>query len=675
MVKYMIITLTVIGSMWAREEDPFRQLTCELPSPNSYRTASGAPGEAYWQQQADYDIAVELNDLEQRIYGIETITYHNNAPQQLNYLWLQLDQNILREDADKYLTKSDSLSDTISEIKYRQLTNPFEGGFHIEFVRDGSDNELEYRIHKTMLQIILLKPMNHGDSFSIKIKWWYPINNKYNETWPSRTGYEYFPETENYIYSIAQFYPRMAAYYDRKGWQHNQYLGDGEFALEFGNFKVRITLPANYVVAATGTLKNAGGVLTAEQRKRLEKARSSSNPLFIITPEEARKNELTRTKAKTTWMFEAEKVRDFAFAASRQFIWDARGVQMRDHTVMAMSFYAKEAMPLWDQYATRAIAHTLINYSKYTFDYPYPVAIAVQTGPAGGMEYPMICFNGGRPNKDGVYSESMKHKTLSVIIHEIGHNYFPMIVNSDERQWAWMDEGINTFLEYLTSQAWEKGFPSKRVPVKNITQYLSGANGTIRPVMTKADDLLKHTNTAYSKPASALNILREVVLGEERYDFAFRTYANRWMFKRPTPADFFRTMEDASGFDLDWFWRGWFFSTDWIDLSIDTVKCFEITSDSSEAQHRLYYQITVSNSGSLVTPLIIKFIYSDQSNSILYIPAEIWRYNSKKINKIVKSEKEIESIIIDPEEQLGDINTGNNYWQGRLKAEQVSVIK
>jgi hypothetical protein len=682
MGRHFYYLLLMISAVWAAEtisDDPFRQLTCELPTANSCRTASGSPGEGYWQQQADYDIRIELNDTEQRIYGSETITYYNNSPHILSYLWLQLDQNIQCKDADKYLTKTDSLSGTISSARYQQLLDPFNGGFQIESMTDGSDNMLDYYVHKTMLRINLLKALNPGDLFLIKIKWWYPINNKYNESWPSRSGYEYFAETENYLYAIAQFYPRMAAYYDQKGWQHSQYLGEGEFALEFGDYRVQITLPADYIVAATGMLKNAAAVLTSDQRNRLSEAEDASQPIFIVTPEEARRDELNRSRTKKTWIFEAEQVRDFAFAASRQFIWDAVGVPFGNRKVLAMSFYSKEAMPLWDQYATKAIVHTLQVYSQFTFAYPYPVAIAVQTGNSGGMEYPMISFNGGRPNKDGVFSESLKQRTLAVIMHEVGHNYFPMIVNSDERQWSWMDEGVNTFLEYMAKQSWQEGYPSKRVPANKISDYLSGKKGLIRPVMTQADYLLHYTENAYSKPASALYILREVVLGHDRFDFAFKAYAQRWMFKRPTPADFFRTMEDASGSDLDWFWRGWFFSTDCVDLSLDTVACFCINADSTHEMpadtDKRFYQITVSNIGGLVMPLILKLGYTDKTESLIHIPVEIWRYNPHTISKIIPSVKEIEAIILDPDEQLGDVDMSNNYWQGRLKPKPIEAIQ
>jgi hypothetical protein len=679
MKRHIFISLSFVGLLWAGEDDPFRQLTCELPSATNCRTASGAPGEAYWQQQADYNIRIELNDVEQRIYGSETITYHNNSPHALSYLWLQLDQNIQRKDADKYLAKTDSLSLTITDSRYQNLVDPFDGGFHIESISDEYGHPLDHLLYKTMMRINPEQALMPGSTYMIKLKWWYPINDKYQETWPSRSGYEYFPETENYLYAIAQFYPRMAAYYDQKGWQHNQYLGEGEFALEFGDYRVQITLPADYLVAATGRLKNTVEVLTSDQRNRLKGAEDVAQPIFIVTPEEARKNELIRKKTKKTWIFEAEKVRDFAFAASRQFIWDAMAVPFANRKVLAMSFYTKEAMPLWDQYATKTIAHTLSIYSKHTFEYPYPVAIAVQTGEGGGMEYPMISFNGGRPNKDGVYSESLKQRTLSIIIHEVGHNYFPMIVNSDERQWAWMDEGINTFLEYLAKQDWQEDYTSKRIPAKKITDYLAGRKGPIRPIMTNADNLLHFTDNAYSKPASALNILREVVLGEQRFDYAFKTYAQRWKFKRPTPADFFRTMEDASGSDLDWFWRGWFFTTDYVDLSIDTVNCYRISPDSiSEAAselEQLYYQITVSNIGGLIMPLIFEFVYADQTKSRQQIPVEIWRYNAHKISKLIVSEKEIEAVILDPDEQLGDVDMTNNYWQGKLRPKPVEVME
>jgi hypothetical protein len=388
---------------------------------------------------------------------------------------------------------------------------------------------------------------------------------------------------------MAQWFPRLVSYTDYSGWQHKQFIGRGEFTLELGDYTVRITVPADMVVAATGELQNPGEVLKAKWIERLAEAKQSEKPKFVITAEEAKANESSSSSSKKseltkTWVYDAKNVRDFAFAASRKFIWDAVGVDVDGKQVLAMSYYPNEAEPLWSQYSTEAIAHTLDVYGKFSFAYPYPVAISVN-GPVYGMEYPMICFNGPRPESDGTYSKATKYGLISVVIHEVGHNFFPMIVNSDERQWTWMDEGLNTFLQYLAEQEWEDDYPSRRGDPEKIVPYMRGGNQ--RPIMTGSEEILQFGPNGYSKPATALNILRETILGRELFDFAFREYARRWKFKRPTPSDFFRTMEDASGVDLDWFWRGWFYSTDHVDIGIDSVKLFQIESgDPDETAER-----------------------------------------------------------------------------------------
>jgi hypothetical protein len=561
--------------------DKFRQLEEILPTPNEQRAASGAPGRSYWQQRADYQIKVELDDARQRITGSETITYYNQSPDALLYLWVQLDQNLFARDSDAVLTAA---APSFKDIPYRTIDGllarrDFEGGYQIAAVRDAAGQPARHTIVKTMMRVDLPRPLAPGQSTSFSVDWSYNVNDARRVG--GRTGYEYFPKDGNYIYEIAQWFPRMAAYNDVSGWQHKQFLGSGEFTLEFGNYRVSIAAPDDHVVSATGVLQNPNEVLTAQQRARLRQAETARSPVMIVTPEEARANEAHKPGGKKTWVFAADNVRDFAFASSRKFIWDAQGHNVEGHRVLAMSFYPKEGEPLWSKYSTHAIMHTLSVYSRYSFTYPYPVAQSIN-GPVGGMEYPMICFNGPRPEEDGTYPASTKYGLISVVIHEVGHNYFPMTVNSDERQWTWMDEGLNTFLQYLAEQEWETNYPSRRGEPRNITDYMASADQV--PIMTNSESVLQFGNNAYGKPATALNILRETVLGRELFDFAFKQYAQRWKFKRPMPADFFRTMEDASGTDLDWFWRGWFYTTDHVDLSIERVRLFRTDTLNPDAE-------------------------------------------------------------------------------------------
>jgi hypothetical protein len=551
--------------------DKFRQLEEILPTPNEQRAASGAPGRNYWQQRADYNIKVELDDEHQRITGTETVTYFNQSPDTLAYLWVQLDQNLFAKDADAVLT---STAPSFTNIPFRTIDSllarrDFDGGYRIASVRDAAGAAMRHTIVKTMMRVDLPRPLASGQSTSFSVDWSYNINDARRVG--GRTGYEFFPKDGNYIYEIAQWFPRMAAYNDVSGWQHKQFLGSGEFTLEFGNYRVSITAPEDHIVSATGVLQNPNEVLTAQQRARLKQAETAKTPIFIITPDEARANETHKPAGKKTWVFAADNVRDFAFASSRKFIWDAQLHNVEGNRVMAMSFYPKEGEPLWSKYSTHAIMHTMNVYSRYSFPFPYPVAQSIN-GPVGGMEYPMICFNGPRPEEDGTYTASTKYGLISVVIHEVGHNYFPMTVNSDERQWTWMDEGLNTFLQYLSEQEWEEGYPSRRGEPRNITEYMASQDQV--PIMTNSESVLQFGNNAYGKPATALNILRETVLGRDLFDFAFKQYAQRWKFKRPMPADFFRTMEDASGVDLDWFWRGWFYTTDHVDISIERVRLY-----------------------------------------------------------------------------------------------------
>ena len=580
-MKRSFTILLVACSVVTFGQNKFAQLGTDLPTPNVYRTASGAPGHAYYQQKADYEIDVRIDDKTQRIDGKETITYTNNSPDALSYLWIQLDQNMRAQDSDTKKIRQMNLEEGASYDDIKGLHNDFDGGFKLMKVTDAAGKDIPYTVVKTMMRVDIPAPLNSGESYSMKIEYWYNINDRMQIG--GRSGYEYFEDEDNYLYTIAQFFPRMCVYNEVEGWQNKQFLGRGEFTLPFGDYKVNITVPDDHVVGSTGTLQNEKDILTAKQMERLKQARTASKPVMIVNPKEAEKAEKGKPKGEKTWTFHAENVRDFAFASSRKFIWDAMGVDIAGKNILCMSFYPKEGNPLWEQYSTEVVAHTIRTYSKFTIPYQYPVAISVHTNRIG-MEYPMICFNGGRPEEDGTYSEGTKHGMLGVIIHEVGHNFFPMIINSDERQWTWMDEGLNTFVQYLTEVEWDPNYPSRRGNPTKIVDYMKGDPGNISPIMTNSESIFQFGNNAYGKPATALNILRETILGRELFDFAFKTYAERWAYKHPTPADFFRTMEDASGVDLDWFWRGWFYTTDPVDISIDEVVQYHIDSKDPDKE-------------------------------------------------------------------------------------------
>ena len=563
-----------VSAQKRKHSEKFEQLEYELPDPNIYRNAAGAPGPEYWQNTADYKMEIKLDDSKQTISGHEVITYTNNSPDILNYLWLQLDQNVRAKDSDSYKTQTNQMRERMNAYSMRNiLEKEFDGGFKISAVKDTEGNPLNFTINRTMMVIDIPTALSTGDQFSFEIDWSYNINNRFEDG--GRSGYEYFPKDGNYVYTIAQFYPRMCVYNDVDGWQNKQFLGSGEFTLPFGKFEASITVPADHVLGATGLLINREEVLTEEQLARYNEAKASDEPVMIVNQEEAEAAEKGSSEDVKTWIFEADSVRDFAFATSRKFIWDAQGVNIAGRTVMAESLYPKEGNPLWEDYSTRIVAHTLRTYSKYTFDYPYHKAISVHADRIG-MEYPMICFNFGRPNEDGTYPDYIKWGMLGVIIHEVGHNFFPMIVNSDERQWTWMDEGLNTFLETLTELEWDPNFPATPSKPKNITTYMKLDQESLSPIMTNSEQVQRLGPNAYTKPATALWILRETILGRELFDRAFKEYSQRWMFKHPTPADFFRTMEDASGTDLDWFWRGWFYGVEPVDISIEKVTQYKL---------------------------------------------------------------------------------------------------
>jgi hypothetical protein len=695
----------------------FEQLGTALPTPNEYRTGSGAPGPAYWQQKADYKIALTLNDDNQSVTGSETVTYTNNSPSALKYIWVQLDQNVRAQNN----LGSQTSGFQIIQNNSKELSTTgaasfagtgFDGGFKLTTVTDINGKSLPYLVNNTMMKITLPTPLKTGETFSFKTAWSYNINDR--AQFGGRSGYEYFKEDDNYLYTIAQFYPRMAVYDDVNGWQNKQFLGSGEFALPFGDYEVSITVPSDHIVAATGTLQNPKDVLTKSELDRLEKAKKSFDaPVIITTQKEAEAKEKKRAKTQSTWVYKAENVRDFAFASSRKFIWDVQAVKLADNTPLAMSYYPKEGNPLWEKESTKAVVNTLIAYSEMSVDYPYPKAISVHAASIG-MEYPMICFNFGRPRPDGTYDDYITTRMVSVIVHEVGHNFFPMIVNSDERQWAWMDEGLNSFLEYRTMNRFYDYLPYTSNSPEAIVPYMKGSKDFMRPIMTNPEQSLQLGPEAYSKPSAALVILRETVMGPELFDAAFKEYSERWAFKHPKPADFFRTMEDASAVDLDWFWKGWFYSTDNVEVEVSDIKWFKIKgegkqiektvtatagtlgadqtdenpfygqpqelslSDSrvrgeyrseipnEEIKTRLagknLYQVTFKNTGGLVTPLLVEWTFKDGSKELEKIPAEIWRYSESEVNHIFAKDKEVASMVFDPNKELADVNVENNVF-------------
>ncbi len=554
----------------------FEQLGSILPTPNEYRTASGAPGPKYWQQRADYKIKATLDEANLKLTGKETITYYNNSPDVLTYIWLQLDENEHDPNVGSVVFNSSGMRQMMSEsgltgIDKRKMLEGY--GIKIEYITNGVTNKpIPYTINQTMMRIEMTTPLKPGAQVVLNIGWNYKIPDR--QTIGGRGGFEYFPEDGNHLFTMTQWFPRLCVYSDFQGWQHKQFTGRGEFALTFGNYDVEVTVPADHLVAATGECQNYPEVLSAAQLKRWQSAQSSKEVVEIGLLQDAVNAEKTKSAKTKTWRYKASMVRDFAWTSSRKYIWDAMPATVEGKKVMCMSFYPKEAYNLYRKYSTKAVAHTIKSYSKFSIPYPYPVAQSIEA--SNGMEYPMICFNYGRTESDGTYTEATKYGMLGVIIHEVGHNFFPMIVNSDERQWSWMDEGLNTFVQYLSEELWDNKYPSRRGPAFGIVDYMKLPKEQLEPIMTNSENIVNFGPNAYSKPATGLNILRETIMGRDLFDYSFKEYSRRWAFKHPEPADFFRTMEDASAVDLDWFWRGWFYGIDPVDISLDSVAVYQV---------------------------------------------------------------------------------------------------
>jgi len=737
-IRLLLVCLLVSSALMAQPPlsnpgsnhgNRFEQLGYLLQSPNEYRTASGAPGPKYWQQRADYNISAELDETKLHLTGSETITYTNNSPDQLTYLWLQLDGNYQEAGADVMFTNRSRMDASMTSNQLKNIEpwrNSKEQGLGIKITKvvDAGGKALPYTINKTMMRIDLPVALKPGQKFIFSIDWNYKIPNRGVDR--GRSGYEIVGDDENKVFCMTQWYPRMAVYSDFQGWQHLQFTGGAEFALNFGNYNMKLTVPSDFIVSSTGECSNYAQVLTPAQLQRWNKAQNATDVIEVVTLDEAIANEKDKSTDKKTWNYTAENVRDVAWVTSRKLIWDAMPTYVNGKKVMAMSYYPKEAYNLWRKYSTKVTAHTLKVYSKHTTPYPYPVAISVEG--SQGMEYPMLAINFGRSEKDGTYSEATKYGMIGVTIHEVGHNFFPMIVNSDERQYWWMDEGLNTFTQFLCEQEFDNNYPSRRGPAHLITDYMRLPKDQLEPIMTMGDAVVNVGSNAYAKAATGLNILRETIMGRELFDFAFREYARRWAFKHPTPADLFRTMEDASGVDLDWFWRGWYYGTDPVDISLDTVKWFKMNSadnakllrqqpfeqigkqrnkedktitfatdadtslrdfyyynrnadaifsqqqreagianntdkeNAAQWANKNFYELTFNNKGGLVMPIIVEFTFKDGTKEVDRIPAGIWKLNEKQVTKVFIKDKEVASIRLDPMRETADINEENGMW-------------
>ena len=751
----------IMNNPGSNHGNKFEQLGTILPTANEYRTASGAPGPKYWQQRADYNIKCELDEANLTLKGIETITYYNNSPDVLTYLWFQLDENEHSSIDNANYQESSTLGKQVSlSMVDKLLENKTDNGNgdKITKLTDANGKALKYTINKTMMRVDLPAPLKPGQQFVLNINWHYKITNRM--TVGGRGGYEYFPEDGNYLFTMSQWYPRLCVYSDFQGWQNHQFTGRGEFALTFGNFSVQMTVPADHVVMATGQCQNYAQVLSPAQLNRWNQAQNAKEPVEVVTLDEAKKAEQQKSTQKKTWIFKAENVRDFAWGSSRKFIWDAVPAYVEGKKVMCMSAYGKEAYGLYRKFSSKTVAHTIKSYSKFSIPYPYPVAQSIEA--ANGMEYPMICFNYGRTDKDGTYTESAKNGMLGVIIHEVGHNFFPMIVNSDERQWTWMDEGLNSFVEYLTEELYDNKFPSRKGAAWTIVDYMKLPKDQLEPIMTNSENIVRFGPNAYTKPATGLNILRETIMGRELFDYSFKEYARRWAFKHPTPADLFRTMEDASGEDLDWFWRGWFYGIEPCDIAIDSVKhavydpngayiagndnrmmgmqrgngidkpavnafediskirnrenkniifltdadttlrdfywrydrgiepydsTFKVAAQQPAAAEPLadaekakyqgihLYEVSFSNKGGLVMPIIVEFTFEDGTKETEKIPTQIWRKNENNVSKVFLTKKKAVHIQLDPMKETADIDESNNSWPANEAPSKFSLFK
>jgi hypothetical protein len=652
-------------------QSSFRSID-EWPDPTEFRSASGSPGPRYWQQRVDYVIRATLDTAAQKLIGSERVTYHNNSPDSLRYLWFQVEQNIDDPAVSRALQASPALPAKLSPMARRFLAPevPQGAGSKISRVqvaapaakgRAPAFADAQWFINGTEMKVLLPRPLGPGATVDVTIDWTHLVP----ET--SRNGRGLREKvTDGWLYEMAQWFPRASVYDDVNGWATDQFLGQGEFYLNFGDYDVSITVPHDHIVQATGVLQNPQEVLTATQRERLARAMTSDAPVFIIGKDEVMQPSTRPAGTQPlTWRFKADNVRDFAWVSSKLYVWDAMGFRYRPggKAIELHSIYPREAMPLWDKVSTRAIAQTMKTYGRMAFEYPYPKAVNAH-GPVFGMEYPMIAFCGARPQPDGSYTPQLEYALVGVTIHEVGHNWFPMIVASDERKWTWMDEGLNSFLEYYAELEWDPNWPRPglRGPAKNIVSYMKGDQQV--PIMTESNDIqVQFGNNGYAKPAAGLVMLREQVLGPEMFDQAFREYSQKWAFKHPQPADFFRTIEEGAGEQLNYFWRGWFYSNYANDQAVTGLEMQPADSlIGTTNRGKNYARITLENKGGLVLPLQLELTFDDGTTQKVKLPADVWRRNELKYQYGLFTDKTVTKVVVDPDEVFADVDRSNNTW-------------
>jgi len=610
-----------------------------LPTPNVYRTADGRPGPEYWQQRADYKITATLDSTTGRVTASETISYTNNSPDSLGYLWLFLDQNLFREGS------RGSLEFDSPRTRWRgAFANGGDDLTSVVVEQKGKKEQIHYIVDDTRMRIDLASPLAaHGGKLEIQIAWSFVVPPYGSD----RTGRFY--AKDGTIFEVAQWYPRMCVYDDVNGWNPLPYLGEGEFYLEYGNFDVQITVPHDYIVVGTGLLQNSDRVLTRTERDRLEQARKTDETVHVISENEIGKPEIRpKGTGDLTWKFRAENVRDFSWAASKAFIWDAS----HWNKILLMAVYPREAVstdtsrgPGWEK-DVEFMRHTFMYYSTHYYPFPYPVATNV-AGVVGGMEYPMIVFCSAHARGQFLYS---------VTDHEFGHGWFPMTVGSDERRHAWMDEGFNTFINYYSNYDYygDKSINIRRMQPDTIARWMERPVNS-QPIETRAD-MIKPFELGYleyAKTGLGLRILRENILGPEKFDGGFREYIQRWAFKHPQPSDFFRTIDNYSGEDLSWFWREWFYTTDVFDQSVDSV-----IADSAMTQ------IYLSNNKGLVFPTDMQLMFADGKTQDFKLPIEVW-YLGNKYTFRLYDDRKVTKVVLDPDHDYPDINRDNDVWTAK----------
>ena len=605
------------------DTSPFRALN--LPAATAVRSASGAPGHAYWQQQADYVIDATLDTATQTITGTERIHYTNRSPDSLEFVWVQLDQNLFAPTSITALLNQPPLV-FVGGVTFDFTGQGFVGGVTIErFAAAG--RALKTTVYGTMMRVELPTPLAPGAAVDFDVAWRFPVP-PYGGGRMGRIG--------SSLYQIGQWYPRIAVYDDVHGWNTLPHIGAGEFYLEYGNFDVRLTVPAGFVVAATGTVANPLEVWSPAQRERLERARTAEERVGVIARAEALAARGKPVPGKQTWHFTAQNVRDFAWAAAPDFRWDASGW----NGILIQTFYRPEAAP-WEE-ANRMARFTIKHFSEMWGTYAWPQATTVE-GLIGGMEYPMITF---------VPSLEKREDQFWVLMHEFGHQWFPMMVGGDERRYPWMDEGFNTFIDYGAAEEYFKGTAYADTVRRELlsSNAATAVPGNEQPLITKPVEVRELYWTAYQKPALMLTLLRDAVLGRETFERALREYVRRWRFKHPQPADFFRTFSNVTGRDLDWFWRAWVYTTARLDQAVDSVSAGRDTT--------LVY---LSNRGQMVMPATLELRFADGTSEIRELPVEMWNLGSRFTYRAATA-KPVVGVVVDPRRIYPDIERGNNRW-------------